>query len=186
MRTCSRFNYPALLWIVFHILFKKSILIGQNVRLRQKAKVSTAMDLLKLWNLTVHEIFASHIVRGWEVINFLILFKSLIYFFFYRSDWPEKCPLACINLIVFVSLVIFAFAILNVTKTIVLQRVPQQFDIAFLLVKVISIIVGLMWSEIHWIFEGSKYEKFTLYLLAELNLWRLWLFNFRKDDFSFI
>lgn len=94
------------------------------------------------------------------MVDLLVSTQRFIDLSFDWSDGPVERPLTIIFLVV--------FKLLDVSESIVLQRVPYDLDVVFVQVEVIAPVRSLVRSDRDRVFIWSENQKLALNLLPEL------------------
>lgn len=102
------------------------------------------MDFSYFAYISVHKIFPSYIIRIWEMIHFLIPFKTLKKRSFDCSYLPVQCPVFLLGF--------FCVNRFDISEAIVLQSISDYFDIVVLELEVITPVSRKLWSGRHRVF----------------------------------
>lgn len=98
------------------------------------------------------------------MVHLLVLVKSVVDCLLDGADGPKDCP---DSIVVLVSLPSYR---LNVSEPVIFKRVPNDFNVAVMEVKVIAAVLWLIRTDRDWVFVGSEHEEVALDLLAEFGL----------------
>lgn len=116
------------------------------------------MYLSHFWDLFIHEIFPSDVIRLREVVDLLISLKDLVYLRFHGRAAPHDSP-------------VFGLRVRGLPETVIFKRVTNDFHIALMKFEVVATVGWLERTDCYGVFIWPKYKKLLL-KLSNYWFWR--------------